>query len=70
MPTQDAPAPQSDSIVPNCRACEHYYITWDENFPYGCKALHFKSKHLPRLDVKESSGTDCLFFSAKKIPDR
>jgi hypothetical protein len=68
MPETSSSEP--DSIVPNCRACKHYYITWDEDFPYGCKAMRFKSKRLPHLDVLESSGTHCLLFVAKENIDR
>jgi len=50
----------------DCRKCLHFYITWDNKFPYGCKALNFKSKNIPSIDVKISSGIDCLKFEIKK----
>lgn len=49
-----------------CRKCEHYYITWDRSFPYGCKAMGFKSYKLPCLVVLESSGHECLSFIIKQ----
>lgn len=61
---------ESQSVVPNCRACRYYYITWDEKFPHGCKAMRFKSRRLPHLDVLESSGTHCLLFLAKETERR
>jgi len=58
----------------NCRDCTHYYITWDKNRPYGCRAMGFKCKKLPCWVVKESSGMACQTFkpkkSAKKKPTR
>ncbi len=48
-----------------CRHCEHYYITWDPKFPYGCKAFNFKSKVTPSMDVLRSSGQQCMKFVAK-----
>lgn len=53
------------SSVPHCRACVHYYITHDARFPYGCRAMDFKSKRLPLQEVREATGHDCLTFSAK-----
>ncbi|MCQ4146003.1 hypothetical protein NOM55_16675 [Vogesella sp. AC12] len=51
--------------VPHCRACVHYYITHDARFPYGCRAMDFKSKRLPLQDVREATGRDCLTFRSK-----
>ena len=49
----------------HCRNCKHYYITWDVRFPYGCKALNFKSHITPCLMVFESSGIPCQFHELK-----
>jgi hypothetical protein len=54
-------------MSPNCTRCEHYYITWDQKFPYGCRAMGFKSKEMPSIAVLNNSGMDCLQFKAKKI---
>lgn len=51
--------------LPNCLLCRHYYITWDEAFPYGCRALGFKSRVLPMVEVRQASGSPCIAFSAK-----
>jgi hypothetical protein len=45
-----------------CGPCVHYYITHDQNFRYGCRAMDFKSQRQPVLDVIESSGQNCLYF--------
>ena len=58
---------QNDSkLPPRCRNCRHYYITFDTNFPYGCRELGFKSAREPMRDVIESSGQICLYFSPGK----
>jgi hypothetical protein len=35
-------------------------------FPYGCRALGFKSKRMPVQEVVEVSGTPCMGFAPKK----
>jgi hypothetical protein len=51
---------------PRCIRCLYYYITWDRVFPYGCKAMGFKSHKVPSKVVKESSGRECLAFVNKQ----
>lgn len=48
-----------------CRKCRHYYITWDEKFPHGCRAMAFKGKTLPSAVVLKNSGTPCYLFEKK-----
>ncbi|HBG46233.1 MAG TPA: uracil-DNA glycosylase [Deltaproteobacteria bacterium] len=50
----------------NCFHCKHFYITWDEFFPKGCKALGFKSREAPSAVVQRSSGMECQMFEHKK----
>jgi len=50
----------------DCRKCRHYYITWDKGFPYGCKALGFKSAKAPSFEVFAASGMVCLRFETKR----
>ena len=52
----------------NCFNCKHFYITWDEFFPRGCKALRFKSREIPSVAVKRSSGMECQMLEEKKSP--
>jgi hypothetical protein len=49
----------------DCFKCRHFYITWDKFFPYGCKAMGFKSKEISSAVVQQSSGTKCLYFEKK-----
>ncbi|MDH5358945.1 MAG: uracil-DNA glycosylase [Gammaproteobacteria bacterium] len=48
-----------------CLQCRHHYITWVQSFPYGCRAMGFRSKHAPYLDVLDASGVECLRFQLK-----
>jgi len=48
-----------------CRYCQHYYITFDKNFPYGCRAFGFKSRIRPCIEVQQASGAECLQFNLK-----
>lgn len=49
----------------NCFQCRHFYVTHEQAFPYGCRIMGFKSKHLPANVTLENSGMDCQSFSAK-----
>lgn len=50
----------------NCIKCQHYYITWDKNYPKGCRYFGFKGQIMPSQMVKSSSGEECKGFLAKK----
>jgi hypothetical protein len=56
--------------APDCTRCIHYYITYDVNFPYGCRALGFKSQRQPQLDVLEASNQPCLAFEQRSVKKR
>ncbi|MCE9632592.1 MAG: hypothetical protein K8Q92_00205 [Methylophilales bacterium] len=60
-----SPLADQNVQIPDCRQCVHYYITWDTSFPNGCRAMDFKSKRLPHLDVLESNGQYCMTFEPK-----
>jgi hypothetical protein len=49
----------------NCMSCLHFYITYDPQFPYGCRAVGFKSRWMPSKVMYASSGMDCQFFAGK-----
>jgi hypothetical protein len=49
----------------DCFQCRHFYITWQRSFPYGCRALSFKSKLMPSFEVFSASGSDCLHYEKK-----
>ena len=48
-----------------CQKCKHYYVTWEAQRPHGCKIYGFKSKVVPSVVVKQSSGEQCQLFSQK-----
>jgi len=52
----------------DCRKCVHYHVTWEPARPHGCRAMGFKSQHLPSLVVIRNSGTVCLYFRQKHFP--
>jgi hypothetical protein len=49
----------------NCFQCRHYFVTWDPDFPRGCKAYAFKTHMMPSALVYSSSGHPCLKFEPK-----
>jgi len=48
-----------------CQRCTYFFVTWQNSAPYGCKAYGFKSKQIPAVVVRQSSGVDCQFFNEK-----
>jgi len=54
----------------DCHKCRHYYVTWDKDFPHGCRGIGFKSRQLPNIAVRShSSGMNCLLFKEKLKKD-
>jgi len=49
----------------NCRQCRHYFVTWENTKPHGCKAYGFKSAQIPSMVVFQSSGQACALFQQK-----
>ncbi|WP_108306088.1 uracil-DNA glycosylase [Metalysinibacillus jejuensis] len=50
----------------NCFQCHYFKVTWDVNNPRACAAYGFKTKQLPSVVVKQSSGMDCMKFVPKQ----
>jgi len=56
-------------MKPNCIKCKHYYITFDQATPRGCRAYQIQSKQMPNQIIKAAnSGQDCIGFQPK--PER
>jgi hypothetical protein len=53
------------SAEKSCHSCKNFYITWEKEFPYGCRAMDFKSARLPSLEVEEADGQECLAHELK-----
>jgi hypothetical protein len=51
----------------DCRKCRHYFVTWQESAPHGCRAMGFKSAQLPSVVVYRTSGRACLYFEQKTV---
>ena len=52
----------TDKDTQDCVLCEYFHITWDRDFPKGCKLFGFKSKHAPSIMVREATGAPCKNF--------
>ncbi|MEN6622229.1 MAG: uracil-DNA glycosylase [Smithella sp.] len=50
----------------NCFSCEHFYITHEPRYPYGCKIIGFKSARMPSVDVQINSKMKCGLFVQKE----
>ena len=50
----------------NCFNCCHFYITYERHFPYGCRAVGFKSRRMPAHEMFLNSGLVCLLFEEKE----
>lgn len=59
---------QGETVPVSCRDCRHYYVSWDKEFPHGCRAMGFKSKTSPSVSVRQASGMDCQLFAPKIRP--
>ncbi|MBF0161691.1 MAG: uracil-DNA glycosylase [Magnetococcales bacterium] len=49
----------------DCQRCRHFHVTWDPQFPRGCRAMGFKTSQWPWMEVLRSSGEPCLNFQEK-----
>jgi hypothetical protein len=53
----------------NCFDCLHFFITHEPAYPYGCRAMSFKSRELPAMVVLKDSGAPCMLFEIKGRPE-
>ena len=56
----------TDNSRINCMQCRFYYVTWDPQFPRGCKAYDFKTRVMPSALVLSSSDRPCLKYEPKE----
>lgn len=53
-------------MSPNCTQCKHYFITFDQSAPKGCRIYKIKSTKLPSIIVKQANnGSECIGFEPK-----
>lgn len=54
-------------MKPNCNQCKHFFITYNQHTPKGCRVFKIQSASMPSLVVKNvNNGGECLGFEAKK----
>lgn len=45
-----------------CIRCIHYYVTYDQIFPHGCRDWNIRSRLLPSQEIRQATGQDCPRF--------
>ena len=51
---------------PNCLKCKHYFITYNQRTPKGCRLFKIQSALLPSQIVKKANnGSECAGFEMK-----
>ena len=50
------------SKAPNCLECSHFLVTWEPDFPRGCKVFGIKTPNMPSAEVFAATGTHCPAF--------
>ncbi len=58
--------PEKQDREIDCFSCTRFYITYDADFPYGCRAAGFKSRLMPSREMAAHSGLECQFFTGKE----
>lgn len=61
----EAKPPREPQAV-SCMKCIYHFITYDPAFPYGCRAMNFKSRQLPQYEVFGASRQTCQYFSPRE----
>ena len=56
------------STDPICVDCRHYFVTWIEPTPHGCRFFGFRSQRVPSQVVSQESGIPCQSFDARPSP--
>lgn len=51
---------------PNCSQCRHFYITWNQQTPNGCRRFGIQCKDAPSKIVSQAGLGQCQGFEAKK----
>jgi len=51
---------------PNCRDCKHYFVTWNQRTPNGCRRYGIESKENPSVIVHSAGMGDCQGYEAKR----
>ena len=62
--------PTEPTKGPNCWQCQHFAVSHVPSTPYACRAMGFRSRVLPSLEVLRVDGQFCKLFGAKATPVR
>ena len=62
----DASTEEGEPEVRNCVSCAHFFLTWQAQRRYGCRAMNFVSANLPCHDVLEIDGQQCMAYRARE----
>jgi len=49
----------------DCRKCIHFFVTWEDACPFGCRAFGIKSQYIPSRAVSRHSGQECMLYTPK-----
>lgn len=52
---------------PNCMNCKHFFVTWDQNSPRGCRKYGIKTSQMPSVIVAMSTAEKSCLGYEKKI---
>lgn len=61
---------KEDANYINCFSCEHFFITYERKYPYGCRVIGFKSARMPSVDVYATSDMPCGLFQEKERKEK
>jgi hypothetical protein len=65
---QDGAKETTESPPQTCKSCIYFFVTYDPNFPYGCRGLGIKSRRHPYHEVVAASGVPCQMRQTKDSP--
>ncbi len=54
---------------PDCLKCAHFFVTWEPEFPRGCRVFGVKTRNMPSWEVRSATGTNCPAFEARIPPN-
>lgn len=55
---------------PNCSQCRHFYITWDQKTPNGCRRFGIQCKETPTKIIAAAGLGDCQGYEEKRKTDK
>jgi predicted nucleic acid-binding Zn-ribbon protein len=56
--------------IPKCMKCIHYFSTYDQSKPRGCRKFGFQSFKMPSLLVVEETGRHCMAYEERGLKNK